>query len=383
MEQRLKSKQTIGATPFLLDETSRNQPSQFEVEFYFEGKYYAYGLKILGFEILEEWLYEVHPRKKQQELIFQRRSTGRGISIDIPSQAQLEQEQQLLLKVYEEELLDPFTPFVWVVRDKDFVPGVKQTFQWFSERLVVIFPEAKYIPLVPRMVQESRFRKLVNRILPTLDTGVLDLEIQKLPAEDYFGENESDVVKRLKSKLQNEEGGVLYDAGKEWVYLTQDEQDQVVAHRLVARHAGGKVLEFFRESDGTRRILELLPAYEILLNRESVVFVDEIGRSLHPSLLRAFLEHFLNTSSKGQLVFTTHESQLLDLKLFRQDEIWFIEKTQEGSSRLYSLSEFKPRYDLDIRRGYLLGRFGAVPDLWEFQNLSLDYGSEKQKLQAR
>ena len=353
------------------------------MEFYFEGKYYAYGLKILGFEILEEWLYEVHPRKKQQELIFQRRSTGRGISIDIPSQAQLEQEQQLLLKVYEEELLDPFTPFVWVVRDKDFVPGVKQTFQWFSERLVVIFPEAKYIPLVPRMVQESRFRKLVNRILPTLDTGVLDLEIQKLPAEDYFGENESDVVKRLKSKLQNEEGGVLYDAGKEWVYLTQDEQDQVVAHRLVARHAGGKVLEFFRESDGTRRILELLPAYEILLNRESVVFVDEIGRSLHPSLLRAFLEHFLNTSSKGQLVFTTHESQLLDLKLFRQDEIWFIEKTQEGSSRLYSLSEFKPRYDLDIRRGYLLGRFGAVPDLWEFQNLSLDYGSEKQKLQAR
>ena len=75
--------------------------------------------------------------------------------------------------------------------------------------------------------------------------------------------------------------------------------------------------------------------------------------------------------TKGQLVFTTHESNLLDLDIFRQDEVWFVEKDSEiKCSRLYSLSEFKPRYDLDIRRGYLKGRFGGIPFLANLEELN-------------
>ena len=75
-------------------------------------------------------------------------------------------------------------------------------------------------------------------------------------------------------------------------------------------------------------------------------------------------------TTKGQLIFTTHESNLLDLEIFRQDEIWFVEKDKKtGGSQLYSLSDFKPRYDLDIRKGYLKGRFGAIPFLARLEDL--------------
>ena len=82
-------------------------------------------------------------------------------------------------------------------------------------------------------------------------------------------------------------------------------------------------------------------------------------------------------NTKGQLIFTTHESNLLDLDIFRQDEIWFVKKNKSiGSSNIYSLSEFKPRYDLDIRKGYLKGRFGAIPFLANLEDLNWsDYES--------
>ena len=75
-------------------------------------------------------------------------------------------------------------------------------------------------------------------------------------------------------------------------------------------------------------------------------------------------------NTKGQLIFTTHEANLLDINIFRQDEIWFAEKNKAGNTQLYSLSDFKPRYDLDIRKGYLKGRFGAIPFIADLKNLN-------------
>ncbi|HKT50165.1 MAG TPA: AAA family ATPase, partial [Candidatus Angelobacter sp.] len=97
----------------------------------------------------------------------------------------------------------------------------------------------------------------------------------------------------------------------------------------------------------------------------AVYFIDEIDRSLHPILIWKFLEYFLRSCKEGrqQVILTTHESNLLDLALLRRDEIWFAEKDDKGATRLYSLSDFKVRKDLEIRKHYLQGRFGAVPFL--------------------
>ncbi|NOX45474.1 MAG: AAA family ATPase, partial [Chlorobi bacterium] len=103
-----------------------------------------------------------------------------------------------------------------------------------------------------------------------------------------------------------------------------------------------------------------------------VYLIDEIDRSMHPILTKGILDYFLNQLifSKGQLIVTTHESNLLDLEMFRKDEIWFVEKNQFGSSSFYSLLEFKPRADKDIKKGYLNGRFGAIPFLSNSKDLN-------------
>lgn len=100
------------------------------------------------------------------------------------------------------------------------------------------------------------------------------------------------------------------------------------------------------------------------LNKGTTVIVDEVDESLHPSLLKAIMSKIMssNPSGGGQFIVSTHESNLLDYDIYRQDEIWFVEKNN-GSTVLYPLTDFKPRADLQIQKGYLMGRFGAVPFL--------------------
>lgn len=124
----------------------------------------------------------------------------------------------------------------------------------------------------------------------------------------------------------------------------------------------GTIFKFSEESDGTRRILDLI---EILMtdNGERVYVIDEIDRSLHPQLTYKFIETFLNMSKdrKNQLIVTTHESRLLDFDLLRRDEIWFVDKNEKGESSIYSLEAYNERFDKKIDKAYLEGRYGGVP----------------------
>lgn len=133
-------------------------------------------------------------------------------------------------------------------------------------------------------------------------------------------------------------------------------------------------LDISEESDGTRRLLDFIPALHRLQNESGVYFIDEIDRSMHPMLVWKFLDFFLRSCNKvpSQIIVTTHESNLLDLDLVRRDEIWFAEKDGELETRLYSLMDFKVRTDLEIRKNYLNGRFGAVPFLGDFKKLELE-----------
>jgi AAA15 family ATPase/GTPase len=135
------------------------------------------------------------------------------------------------------------------------------------------------------------------------------------------------------------------------------------------------------ESDGTQRLLDLIPAFDSILHQDATFIIDEIDQSLHPAILRSLIHKIMaDETTKGQFVFSTHESNLLDLDIFRQDEIWFAEKDKvNGSTQLYSLSDFKPRYDLDIRKGYLNGRFGAIPFLTDLNNLNWNKKADAQE----
>jgi uncharacterized protein len=162
---------------------------------------------------------------------------------------------------------------------------------------------------------------------------------------------------------------MIFMAGNKKYYLFKKSQNQLVLIRLKINHRNefGQLTEFSidEESEGTQRLIDLMPALSMLKDSdEKVIFIDELDRRLHPLLSRRFLEFCLQSFPEGdrnQLIFTTHDTNLLNLDILRRDEIWFVEKNPQGSSSLYSLAEFKIRPDLKVDKGYLNGRFGAIP----------------------
>jgi len=161
---------------------------------------------------------------------------------------------------------------------------------------------------------------------------------------------------------------------------TGDDGGKWVRHELLLTHRGagnsGVIFRFDRESSGTKRLLDYAPILYDLTHSEMVhvSYVDEADNSLHPSLVRRLISECNceseSSSVKGQLVFTTHETSLLDGEarnsILRRDQIYFTDKGADGAARLYSLAEFKERNNLNIRRRYLQGRYGALPALGSF-----------------
>ena len=127
---------------------------------------------------------------------------------------------------------------------------------------------------------------------------------------------------------------------------------------------------FLDESDGTQRLFSQAGGWLKALREGLVLFVDELDLHLHPNIVRYLIELFHNpkTNQKNaQLIFTTHDTSLLDSDLFRRDQVWFIQKDETQSSRLYSLLDFKPRKGEAIGKGYLQGRYGALPFIGKFR----------------
>jgi AAA15 family ATPase/GTPase len=166
-----------------------------------------------------------------------------------------------------------------------------------------------------------------------------------------------------------EDGTSFPDAGLVKHFPVVASGGPVKRRRITARHdtpQGDQVEFLFKdESDGSRRLMHLLPALFVLKTSGGAFVIDELERSMHPMLARKLVEFFINTANSlpSQVIFTTHESTLLDLDLMRRDEIWFAEKDQAGATHLYSLADFKVRKDLRIEKGYFDGRFGAIPFL--------------------
>ena len=142
------------------------------------------------------------------------------------------------------------------------------------------------------------------------------------------------------------------------------------SYQLFSRHTGEEKIAFpvGLESEGTLRMMHLLPVFYLMTNnKNSVFFIDELDNSLHTMLSKWFVDKFLsiNQQHPSQLIFTTHDTNLLSSSSFRRDEIWFVEKSKEGASSFSRLSEFKVSDGLNYENGYISGRFGGIPKLYK------------------
>jgi AAA15 family ATPase/GTPase len=209
--------------------------------------------------------------------------------------------------------------------------------------------------------------------LQYFDTGIQSIEAEEISLDKLLQEMPDTTRQNLIQDLNAQIGKTpkMYSDGTNFFTLRRDSEGNIVASKMLLDHGNAdELFESREESDGTRRLFDLIP---LLLQRESrVIVIDEIDRSLHSKLVEEFIAKFYeNTKGSAiQLIASTHDSNVLDLQKLRQDEIWFIERQQDCSSRLFSLSEFKERFDRNIEKDYLLGRYGAIPlfKTWEAES---------------
>ena len=363
---------SVNDKKFKLDKTNELKPTKFEIEFTVDKKIYAYGVSFNNLIVVEEWLYE-SGITIDDKMIFERKTLKSGKqSIKMSDKYQKTQKQKLLIELMEDNLLKSNELFLGKTNELK-IKEISSAKNVIEKEIVIIHPGSKFQSLVPALTSSNRFNTFANEMLETFDTGVSELDIETMDIDKYFGEDDETTKKEIIQDIKDGHS-VLLNTETGGVLVTK-ENGKYVVKKVIAKHLNneGKKISFdlTEESDGTQRLLDFIPAFDGILNDEMCFIIDEIDQSLHPTLLKSLIQKIMNNeNTKGQLIFTTHESNLLDLDIFRQDEIWFSEKNNKtGSTQLYSLSDFKPRYDLDIRKGYLKGRFGAIPFLAHLEDL--------------
>lgn len=363
---------SVNDKKFKLDKANELKPIKFEIEFTVDKKIYAYGVSFNNLIVLEEWLYE-SGITIDDKMIFERKTLKSGKqSIKMSDKYQKTQKQKLLIELMEDNLLKSNELFLGKTNELK-IKEISSAKNVIEKEIVIIHPGSKFQSLVPALTSSSRFNTFANEMLETFDTGVSELDIETIDIDKYFGEDDETTKKEIIQEIKDDLS-VLLNTETGGVLVTK-ENGKYVVKKVIAKHLNneGKKVSFdlTEESDGTQRLLDFIPAFDGILNDGMCFIIDEIDQSLHPTLLKSLIQKIMsNENTKGQLIFTTHESNLLDLDIFRQDEIWFSEKNNKtGSTQLYSLSDFKPRYDLDIRKGYLKGRFGAIPFLAHLEDL--------------
>ncbi|MGB0743665.1 MAG: AAA family ATPase, partial [Opitutales bacterium] len=243
---------------------------------------------------------------------------------------------------------------------------------WFKNRLVLLDPRCDFRPVEIGLMQVETFKDYCIESLDKAGTGIEKLANQPVPFDSA----------PIPSEMREHVAKTLQSGGKHQIVMIRNpidrsrfiflrEEGEIKAMKLTTSHKdrnGGSVnFELAEESEGTERLIDLLPAFFELSDPSSdkVFFIDELDRSLHTHLTRGLVESFLDsrtTESRAQMLFTTHDPLLLDQDLLRRDEIWFIDKHEDGHSELTSLSDFEGiRADKDIRKNYLIGRFAGVP----------------------
>jgi AAA15 family ATPase/GTPase len=365
---------SINDKKFKLDKAYIEKPVSFEIEFYTNKKFYAYGITIQHTTIVEEWLYE-SGIKVDDKLIFERKHNKKTnkASIKMADKYIKTQKAKLLIELMEENLLKS-NELLLAKADNLKMQDVTAAFRFIRNNIVIIYPESRFSDLVPAITTSESFRLFANDMLKAFDTGVNEISTETVDFEKYFGEEDDELKQDLLDQLSEGKNLVLHS--NSGGVLVTNEKGKAVVKKVVALHndntGNNVVFDLDEESNGTQRLLDFIPAFDQVINDDITIIIDEIDQSIHPALLKALVEKLMgDESTKGQFIFTTHESNLLDLDLFRQDEIWFAEKDkQTGGTQLYSLSEFKPRYDLDIRKGYLKGRFGGIPFLANLSQLN-------------
>ena len=339
LSQTMQIDSKTGIIPFLMDDEGRNEKTRFDFIFIHDGIKYEYGFVADSQKVYEEYLYVY--KSVKASLVFERTNVNK-YRYTAPLKNKMKQ--------YEEKNTDNklflSTATAWNCKETE------GAYRWFAEMIDTY--------------SSASIRNDIGKAIESDKNGELrETAIKLLKAADF---NISDYKMSIKEGAPD---NLLLPPG---FYIEKEFLDNMRSVEIQMYHdveIDGKLvkrpLPLGEESTGTQLYFAYCPAIMDALKKGKTIAIDEIDDGLHPMLVKHLVEMFNDpeTNPNGaQLIFNTHDIDLLDLDIFRRDQIYFVEKNNRtGESALYALSDFAPRKTEKIRKGYMLGRYGAIPNI--------------------
>ncbi|QZY54970.1 AAA family ATPase [Crassaminicella profunda] len=321
---------------FLFDKTSKKGTAEFEVFFILGDIEYQYGFVVDHTKVYQEWLYSKSSKKgNQYDTLFER------------NESQIHCGNKMKDAEKFKDLVEESTLFLSFISSAK-IQQAKNVFKWFLDTQVIDFGNALLESFISRLLPVEKFkdetyRRNCEKFLKAIDTGIDGIRIEEI------------------KNVRDEEGEISYKVYSRHKQLDSEEFMEI---------------PFTEESSGTQKMFCLYDFLIETLEEGNTLFIDELDAKIHPLLLRYIINMFHNSSinkKNAQLIYTTHDIYTLTKETFRRDQIWFAEKDDNGVSNLFSLVEYrldddkKVRNDATYNKDYLLGRYGAVPLLKEFE----------------
>ncbi len=357
----------IDVEPFRLSVETEYEPSEFEIIFVFNGALFRYGFEVTQERVVAEWLYH-KPKTKEIELFYRDgdqfdthdRNFPKGSAV---TKQGLVRNNALLISVaaqFNEQMAITVTD--WFKRLR-FLSGLSEVgYQGFSMGKT-----------------ESPTQKVkILELLRAADLGIQDIKLQKLDANKLPKEIPQELRDKILREIKEENAEFIAD-----VLTTHKKYD---LNKMQVDQVSFSLDD--DESSGTRKFFALTgPILDVLENGYTLV-IDELDSKLHPNLVCKIVSLFNSVEfnkKDAQLIFNTHDTNLLNSGLFRRDQIWFTNKDRYGEAKLYSLADFKSdevKKNEPFEENYIRGKYGAVPYLGFFGNLNfnvLQHENEEQK----
>lgn len=346
----IQSTDTLPHDPFKLNTSTQDAASTFEIIFFIDTTKYRYGFEMDNTTVYAEWLY-ADEKGKEAKLFYREADKEEYVNPSFKEGYQFFDKKNNKISISKNQL------FLWKCDQNDGEIS-KSILNWFNGfNLIDGVDHDGYINYTMKKMEDQSFKNEIIALVKTADIGIEKIEegreiypqefLDELPFNDEF-----------KKSLLNE--GVI----KINTYHKKFDENN--------SNVGMEIFELeLEESLGTRKFFKMSAPILNTLQEGKILMIDELDASLHPMLtmhlIKLFHDPKVNTKN-AQLIFATHDTNLLKPHLFRRDQIWFTEKDNYGASHISSLAEFKNvRKDADFEKDYIQGKYGAIPYLGKFE----------------
>ncbi|MEI2579342.1 ATP-binding protein [Scytonema sp. PRP1] len=341
-----QSTEKIGVEPFKLSTETEAKPSFFEIVFLMNGKRYRYGFEATRDKVVSEWLFYV-PKSRETKL-FERKLDNISVS-----------------KTYKADGIQQKTrhnALFLSVSAQFNVKLAEKILDWLTNRVKLVsgLDDRGYRKYTVNCLMNNKNKNEIIQLLKKLDLGFADVKVEE--SEVTVDSLPNDLPDEIKNFILK--NGGTKATSIQTMHQKFDEKGNYVSIALFNLDE--------QESEGTQKVFALAGPLVNTLKDGKVLIIDEFDARIHPLISRAIVELFNSNEtnpSNAQLIFMTHDTNLLSNKLFRRDQIWFVEKNRYGATDLYSLGEYKIRNDASFESDYIKGRYGAIPYIGNLNHL--------------